>query len=175
LGSLQQIPSNPLPKESNRLNSHLQDLTQNLQNMNLTKIPQNFRSKRRSGFEDYVTEVGSKIGRLDYKRSWFLGEKPYRNKKKNGAAEREMGVLPSLKQTPSGRASQAVQLLLKWGVGLTHDRHRLDEHCLPSGRAPMKGRSDAHNIASRRAMYIYIFLHYFLIYSIAIPFLLFST
>jgi hypothetical protein len=54
-----------------------------------------------------------------------------------------------------------------------HDRHRLDEHCLPSrrastcGRAHMKGRPDAHNIASGRAMYIYIFLHYSLIYSIS--------
>jgi hypothetical protein len=77
------------------------------------KIPQNVRSKRRSGFEDYVTEVGSKIGRLDYKISRFLGEKPYRNKKRNGVAEREMGVLPSLKQTPSGRASQAIQTRVK--------------------------------------------------------------
>jgi hypothetical protein len=31
----------------------------------------------------------------------------------------------------------------------------------------MKGRPDAHNIASGRAMNIYIFLHYFLIYSIS--------
>jgi hypothetical protein len=31
----------------------------------------------------------------------------------------------------------------------------------------MKGRPDTHNIASGRAMYIYIFLHYFLIYSIS--------
>jgi len=31
----------------------------------------------------------------------------------------------------------------------------------------MKGRSDGHNIASGHAMYIYIFLHYFLIYSIS--------
>jgi hypothetical protein len=56
--------------------------------MSLTKIPQNVRSKRRSGFEDYVIKVGSKIGRLDFKISGFLGEKQYRNKKKNRAAER---------------------------------------------------------------------------------------
>jgi len=51
--------------------------------MSLTKIPQNVRSKRRSGLNDYVTEVKSKIGRLDFKISQFLGEKPYRNGKKN--------------------------------------------------------------------------------------------
>jgi hypothetical protein len=73
--------------------------------MSLTKIPQNVWSKRRSGFKDYVTEVGSKIVWMDFKISRFLGENQYRNKKKNEATEREMGVLPSLKQTPSGQAS----------------------------------------------------------------------
>jgi len=51
--------------------------------MSLTKIPQNVGSKRRSGFKDYVTKVGSKIGLLDFKISWFLGEKPLRNGEKN--------------------------------------------------------------------------------------------
>jgi hypothetical protein len=44
--------------------------------MNLTKIPQKVRSKRRLGFEHYVTEVESKIKWLDFKISRFLGEKP---------------------------------------------------------------------------------------------------
>jgi hypothetical protein len=77
--------------------------------MNLTKIPQNVRSKRRSGFEDYVIEVESKIGLLDFKISRFLGEKPYRNREENRAAEKKKGVLPFLIRTPSGRASQAIR------------------------------------------------------------------
>jgi hypothetical protein len=82
--------------------------------MSLTKIPQNFRSKCKSGFDDYVTEVGSKIRRLDFKISRFLGEKPYRNKE----------------EKPSYRE--------KWVFCPLQNKPGPDGHHKPSGRAPFK-------------------------------------
>jgi len=61
LGKLLVTPNHTKSKENTKLNSFLQDL------------PQNVRSKHRLGFVDYITEVESKIRRLYFRGSRFLG------------------------------------------------------------------------------------------------------
>jgi hypothetical protein len=75
LGMLLATPNHTKPIENAKLNSFLQDLTKTSKGCEFNNLPQNDRSKRRSGFEDYVIEVGSKIGRLDFKISRFLSGK----------------------------------------------------------------------------------------------------
>jgi len=70
------------------------NLTKSRENAKLNSFLQDVRSKRRSGFEDYVIEVGSKIGRLDFKISRFLGGKTERNWEGNEAAEKKMAFCP---------------------------------------------------------------------------------
>jgi len=76
LGMLLATPNHTKPRENTKLNLFLQNLTKTSKRCELSYLPQTVRLKRRSGFEDYVIEVGSKIGRLDFKTSRFLGEKP---------------------------------------------------------------------------------------------------
>jgi hypothetical protein len=76
LGMLLATPNHTKPIENAKLKSFLQDLTKTSKRCEFNYLPHNVRSKRRSGFEDYVIEVGSKIGWLDFKISRFLGEKP---------------------------------------------------------------------------------------------------
>jgi hypothetical protein len=75
LGMLLATPNHTKPIENAKLNSFLQDLTKTSKGCEFNYLPQNVRLKRRSGFEDYVIEVRSKIGRLDFKISRFLSGK----------------------------------------------------------------------------------------------------
>jgi hypothetical protein len=102
-------PNHTKPKENTKLNSFLQDLTKTSKRCEFNCSPQNVRSERRSGFKDYVIDVGSKIGRLDFKISQFLSEKPWRNSEDNRRKKEETGVLPLLNGIPFGRASQIVR------------------------------------------------------------------
>jgi hypothetical protein len=68
-------PNHTKPIENSKLNSFLQDLTKTSKRCEFNYLPQNVRSKRRSSFKNYVIKFGSKIGRLDFKISRFLGEK----------------------------------------------------------------------------------------------------
>jgi len=81
LGKLIATPNHTKSKKNTKLNSFLQDLLKISKNFEFSDLPQNVQSKSRSGFEDYVIEVGFKIRRLDFKISRFLGEKPYRNRR----------------------------------------------------------------------------------------------
>jgi hypothetical protein len=62
-------PNHTKPRENTKLNSFLQDLTKTSKRCEFNYLPQNVLSERRSGFKDYVIEVRSKIGRLDFKIS----------------------------------------------------------------------------------------------------------
>jgi len=76
LRKLLATPNHTKPRENTMLNSFLQDLLKTSKNCEFNYLLQNVRSKHKLGFEDYIIEVGSKIGRLDFKISRFLGEKP---------------------------------------------------------------------------------------------------
>jgi hypothetical protein len=93
LGNLLATPNHTKSKENTKLNSFLQDLLKSPK-CEFSDLPQNVRSKSRSGFEDYVTEVGSKIGQLDFKKSRFLGEKTKRRGEIFSFAEKKRGDLP---------------------------------------------------------------------------------
>jgi hypothetical protein len=76
LGKLLATPNHTKSRENTKLNSFLKDLLKISKTYEFSDLPQNVRSKHKSSFEDYVIEVGSNIGRLDFKIPWFLGEKP---------------------------------------------------------------------------------------------------
>jgi hypothetical protein len=71
LGMLLSSPNHTKPIKNAKLNSFLQDLTKTSKRCEFNYLPQNVRSKRRSGFKDYVIEVESKIGLLDFKITRF--------------------------------------------------------------------------------------------------------
>jgi hypothetical protein len=79
LGKLLATPNLTKPRENAKLNSFLQNLLKISKNCMFSYLPQNVQSKRRLCFKDYVIEVESKIGWLDFKISRFLGGKIERN------------------------------------------------------------------------------------------------
>jgi hypothetical protein len=94
LGKLLATPNHTKSRENTKLNSFLKDLLKISKTYEFSDLPQNVRLKCRSSFEDYVIEVGSKIGRLDFKISRFLSEKPYRNKRKTKLPREKWAFCP---------------------------------------------------------------------------------
>jgi hypothetical protein len=87
-------PNHTKPRENTKLNSFLQDSTKIAKRCEFNCLPQNVRSEHRLGFKNYVIEVGSKIGRLDFKISQFLSEKPWRISKENRRKRKKQAYCP---------------------------------------------------------------------------------
>jgi hypothetical protein len=103
LGMLLATPNHTKPRENTKLNSFLQDLTKTSKRCEFNCSPQNVRSERRSDFKDYVIEVGSEIGRLDFKISQFLSEKPWKNSEDNRRKGKKRAYCPfSMESRPDG-------------------------------------------------------------------------
>jgi hypothetical protein len=94
LGMHLATPNHTKPRENTKLNSFLQDLTKTSKRCEFNCLPQNVWLERRLGFKDYVIEIESKIGRLDFKISQFLSEKPWRNSEESQRKRKKRAYCP---------------------------------------------------------------------------------